>query len=143
MQTLARPKPREIKLPKQDALLEYNRLAKELGYGLGDMATPVLLAIIHRAKVPVYPTGEVLVYLAQLAKGKSVWWKALTAYAKTAPIHILRRAVALKRLEPDLFFEVSEIDAEPDPFLSVRYGRSERIIIGVWDEPTFDGRPEA
>ena len=143
-ETLAKPKPREITLPKQDALLEYNRLAKELEYRPEDMATPILLAILQHRKVPIYDSGEVLAYLKRIARGKEVVWRALKlGYTKTVPIHILCRAACLKKTEPDLWFEVSEIDAEPDPFLSVRHGRSARIIIGAWDEPTFEGRPEA
>lgn len=142
MTTLTKLKPHSVELPKQRALMEYHRLAKELEYCPKDMATPILLAIIQQCSVPIYILDEVLAYLESIADGKPIAWRALKhSYSETIPIHILRRAASLKRAEPDLWFEVSEIDAELDPFLSVKYGRSARVVIGMWDEPTFDGRP--
>jgi hypothetical protein len=59
-------------------------------------------------------------------------------YSKAVPLHILKRAVAVKKRFPEAKFYVSDYAVhDPDPFIMVRVGNCEPVVFGVWDEPSF------
>lgn len=60
----------------------------------------------------------------------------LSQYTKTVPIHILRRAKAIRDVRPEAKFFVSEVRV-PDPFIMTLIPDLGRAIFGVWDEPGF------
>ena len=134
-------------------MIEYQRLCDELDFCCPESVGTSLLALIRSQHVPRYDYAEVMAYLGSICPpGVSVVWKRLNGwspgdgprYHRAVPIHMLRRAAALLRADPKLVFEVSDYEApDPDPFLAVRRRESEqRFVIGAWDEPGFEGRPE-
>ena len=61
-------------------------------------------------------------------------------YDKAVPIHILRRVQKIQeKFGAEALFFVSDYAVpNPDPFIMVTALDVDRIVFGVWDEPTFD-----
>lgn len=75
-----------------------------------------------------------------LTKGGYFWkdrWECRT-YSKVVPFDVLESVKALEEKFPGrLHFFVSDIEADPDPFIVACARDTGKIVFGAWDEPEF------
>lgn len=85
----------------------------------------------------------------------SVWQRHRTAWAEVelskytgaVPIHVLNKALEIKRFLPEVEFYIEHLSETPDPFLVAKLANSSgyswegfSYYIDVWDEPKFERR---
>lgn len=63
----------------------------------------------------------------------------LAEYKQPIPVHVLNKAVQIKKACPEVEFFVEALEEMPDPFLVAKAG-VERLYLEVWDEPVFESR---
>lgn len=172
MLTLSRLKlhPKPIKnLKVASNLEEYKKVAAELGFTPAQLKDVELNNILIQNRIPIFDYEQVHRYMISICPKRKVYvWKHLTGtnrgvgypenhgelsgqrYERLVPLHILQRVKTVMGLFPeegsipDIGVYVSDYEAtRPDPFVMITYNsRAKRFVIGCWDEPGFEGKPE-
>lgn len=127
------------------SVLGYTPLKTEMDK---DEARFVLAAAFERLDIKPFDDAQVKTYKQAMAdKGTSRYkiatWKEVLIkdYTQPIPMHILQRAVAVKKEVPgcDVYVDYLESVNLPDPFLVVKMSGA-CFYIDVWDEPQWESR---
>jgi len=61
----------------------------------------------------------------------------INEYKEAIPLHVLNKAVQIKKALPDAEIIIEHLTETPDPFLVVKH-EGKKVYVDVWEEPRFE-----
>jgi hypothetical protein len=61
----------------------------------------------------------------------------ISQYKEAIPLHVLDKAVQIKKALPDAEIIIEHLTESQDPFLVVKHG-GKKVYVDVWEEPRFE-----
>jgi hypothetical protein len=150
-------RPEPLKLSGQSIPAGYLALCDKVGFVPTELKDQAFKQFLFDSEISVYDHDQVKAYLERRAAAASstvtrqvVLWRGLREkdstyvsstgiYQKLVPMRVLVMVDKILGKFPDARFYVSEIVADPDPFMAVTIGTGKMFIFAVWGEPGFSG----